>query len=126
MKTFEDIVSGRSPCHEVWSDEHHLAFLSPNPIQPGHVIVIPKRSWSYVFDMPEDDHRALWDAARRVARRMRERLECERVCIAVVGWEVRHVHVHLVPTNRIGEFPALPGRAASAGDLDAMRARLRD
>jgi histidine triad (HIT) family protein len=125
VKTFEDIVAGRAPCHEVWSDERHLAFLNASPIRPGHVILVPKRVSSYVFDMPEAEYRALWDAARRVAAMMRERLECERVCVAVVGWEVRHVHVHLVPTDRAGEFPALPGRAASADELTAMQARLR-
>jgi histidine triad (HIT) family protein len=117
MKTFEDIVSGNTPCHKVWEDERHLAFLNPRPIRPGHVIVIPKKLSSYLFDMPAAEYRALWEAARIVAELMRERLRCERVCLAVVGWEVRHTHVHLVPTNRGSEFPPLPGKEATAEEL---------
>jgi histidine triad (HIT) family protein len=124
MKTFEEIVSGNTPCHKVWEDDHHLAFLNPRPVQPGHVIVIPKRVSSYMFDLSAQEYHALWEAARLVAHQMRERLGCERVCIAVVGWEVRHTHIHLVPTDRSGEFPSLPGREASAEDLGKMASRL--
>jgi histidine triad (HIT) family protein len=125
MKTFEDIVSGNTPCHKVWEDEHHIAFLNMRPVRPGHVIVIPKRVSSYVFDMPAEEYHALWEAARIVAREMRERLGCERVCTAVVGWEVRHTHIHLVPTDRASEFPSLPGKEASAEELGKMASRLR-
>jgi histidine triad (HIT) family protein len=124
MKTFEDIVSGKTPHQRLWEDEHHLAFLNPRPIRPGHTIVIPKQLASYLFDMPEAKYRALWDASRTVAELLRERLRCERVCVAVVGWEVRHVHVHLVPTNANGEFPPLPGVEASAEELAHIAARL--
>ena len=124
MKTFEDIVSGNMPSHKVWEDERHIAFLNPRPVQRGHVIVIPKKLSSYLFAMPEDEYHALWEAARIVADMMRERLRCERVCVAVVGWEVRHTHVHLVPTNRSGEFPALAGKEASAEELGRIAAEL--
>ena len=125
MKTFEDVVSGNTPCHKVWEDEHHIAFLSPRPIQPGHVIVIPKKLSSYLFDMPVPEYRALLEVARIVAELMRERLPCERVCLAVVGWEVRHAHIHLVPTNKSGEFPSLPGKETSAEELGRIAAELR-
>jgi histidine triad (HIT) family protein len=125
MKTFEEIVSGNTPCHKVWEDDHHIAFLNARPVQRGHVIVIPKKLSSYLFDMPAPEYHALLEAARVVAVLMRERLPCERVCTAVVGWEVRHAHVHLVPTNKSGEFPALPGKEASAEDLGHVAALLR-
>lgn len=124
MKTFEDLVAGRVPAHRVWEDERHLAFLSPRPIRPGHVIVLPKEQSAYVFDLGEEQHRALWDAVRTVARGLEAALGCERVCLAVVGWEVRHVHVHLVPTDRPGEFPALSGAEASEGELASSQARI--
>jgi histidine triad (HIT) family protein len=124
MKTFEDIVSGNTPCHKVWEDDNHLAFLNPRPILRGHVIVIPKKLSSYVFEIPAAEYHALWESARIVAEILRERLRCERVCLAVVGWEVRHTHIHLVPTNRSGEFPSLPGREASAEDLGHVAAEL--
>jgi histidine triad (HIT) family protein len=125
MKTFEDIVTGRVPARVVFQDERHLAFLSPRPIRPGHVIVLPKRVVAYVFDMDPQEYAELWAVARDVARRVKESLACERVCVAVIGWEVRHVHVHLVPTNAAGEFPPLPGLDASDDELDRVHERLR-
>jgi histidine triad (HIT) family protein len=122
--TFEDVVAGRVPCHRVWEDEHHLAILSTTPTRPGHTLVFPKRLHAYVFGMPAAEYEALWRAAREVALLLERALACPRVCLAVIGWEVRHVHVHLVPTGRGGEFPGLPGRAASQAELDAMLARL--
>jgi histidine triad (HIT) family protein len=124
MKTFEDIVSGKTHCRRVWEDERHLAFLSSRPVRPGHTIVIPKKLTSYLFDMPLAEYRALWDASHAVAELLRERLPCERVCVAVVGWEVRHVHVHLVPTNASGEFPPLAGVDVGEEELDRVAARL--
>jgi histidine triad (HIT) family protein len=124
MKTFADVVTGRVPCHRVFEDEHHLAFLSRTPVAPGHTIVIPKRVVPYLFDMEPEAYHELWERARIVARSLREKLGCERVCLAVIGWEVRHAHVHLVPTNRGGEFPGLPGKEASDAELDLVLRRL--
>lgn len=124
MNTFEDVVAGRQSCHKVWEDQHHLAFLNPRPIRPGHVIVIPKKTSEYLFDLERNEYHALWEAARVVAGVMKSRLGCERVCLAVVGWEVRHVHIHLVPTDRAGEFPPLPGGEASEEELLGLKARL--
>lgn len=124
MKTFEDVVRGKVPSHKVWEDERHLAFLSTQPIARGHTIVVTKRLAPYVFDLDEAEHAALWSAVRTVARSLKSALACERVCCAVIGWEVRHVHVHLVPTARAGEFPPLPGRAATESELDEVLALL--
>lgn len=124
MKTFADIVSGETPCHKVFEDEHHLAFLSRTPIALGHTIVIPKRVVPYLFDMDPTAYHDLWESARRTARSIQSALGCERVCVAVIGWEVRHAHIHLVPTERAGEFPSLPGKAASNAELDVVLQRL--
>lgn len=124
MKTFEDLVAGRVPCHKLWEDENHLAFLAPSPLARGHTIVVTKRTAPYVFELTEEEHAALWRAARTVARHLQRTLPCERVCIGVVGWEVRHVHVHLVPTNAAGVFPPLGGPPAPANELVALQRAL--
>lgn len=124
MKTFEDLVAGRVARHVLYEDAEHLAVLSPSPLKPGHTLVMTKRVVPYVFDLDERAHAALWSVARRVARHLKATLPCERVCVAVVGWEVRHVHVHLVPTDKGGEFPPLPGVPASIEELERLRARL--
>ena len=105
---FTKIIEGEIPAHRVWEDEQHLAFLDIRPVQPGHTLVIPKREVSYLFDLEEREQAALWDAVRTVEKKLRTAVSCERVVLSVVGWEVPHVHVHLIPTDGIGDFP-FPG-----------------
>lgn len=121
---FSRIVAGEIPCHTVWEDEDHLAFLDLRPKTPGHTLVIPKREVKYIFDLSDDQHAALWHAAHTVGRHLKERLACERVCVAVVGYEVPHVHIHLIPTNSIAEFGWAGGMPADKDDLTAMAAKL--
>jgi len=121
---FSRIVAGEIPCHKVWEDADHLAFLDINPVVAGHTLVIPKREVGYLFDMGEEEYAALWAAARRVSLRLKEVLGCKRVCVSVVGYEVPHTHIHLVPTKSSREFPPPAGRPASHQELAAIAARL--
>ena len=105
---FSKIIAGEIPCTRVWEDPDHLALLDIRPVQPGHTLVVPKREVSYLFDLSQEEYEALWRAVRTVEQKLREQLGCERVVISVVRWEVPHVHVHLIPTNGIGDFP-FPG-----------------
>jgi histidine triad (HIT) family protein len=108
---FSKIVAGEIPCHKVWEDDRHLAFLDINPWCYGHTLVIPKREHAYLWDMPEDDFAALQRAAQTVAQLLKTKLQCARVCSMVVGYEVPHVHMHLFPTNAMTDF--LPAGATS-------------
>jgi histidine triad (HIT) family protein len=125
VKTFADILSGKQAVARVWEDGGHLAFLATHPVHAGHTILITKRVAPYLFGMTVDEQGALWAAAREVATLLERNLPCERVCVAVVGWEVRHVHVHLVPTDRPGEFPPLGGAEASANELEWIAQRIK-
>lgn len=120
---FTKIVQGEIPCHKVWEDDRHLAFLDIRPVQPGHTLVIPKREQDYLFDLDEAEHAALWAAARTVALRLKEVTGCARVCVAVLGFEVPHAHVHLIPTNAMSDFPWPGGNEADPGELAALAAR---
>jgi len=122
---FSRIVAGEIPCHKVFEDADHLAFLDVRPVTPGHTLVIPKREVSYLFDLSEEEHAALWTVAHRIARRLKERLGCQRVCVAVLGYEVPHAHIHLVPTNAMRDFPWPGGRETPAAELAALAGRLR-
>ena len=102
---FTKIVSGELPCHEVWQDEDHLAFLDIRPVKPGHCLVIPKEEISHITDMPANRHANLWSAVHHVAAKIKAATDCERVVMMVVGWEVPHVHVHLIPTNSAEDIP---------------------
>ncbi len=125
VKTFADILSGAQPVARVWEDEAHLAFLAAQPVHAGHTILATKRIAPYVFELTAEEQRALWEAAGKVAALLKRNLPCERVCVAVVGWEVRHVHVHLVPTDKPGQFPPLGGAPSSADELEWLAQRIR-
>ena len=122
---FTRIVRGEIPCHKVFEDEDHLAFLDIRPVSRGHTLVIPKREEAYLFDLDEKEHAALWAAAHRVARRLKEVTGCARVCVAVLGYEVPHAHVHLIPTDSMADFPWPGGAEADPDDLSALATALR-
>jgi histidine triad (HIT) family protein len=105
---FDRIISGEIPCHKIWEDEDHLAFLDINPRVEGHTLVIPKRPWFEVFAMDEEPFLNLWAAAQKVARHHKEKTGSERVVVVVLGYEVTHVHIHLMPTNSLSDFPFPP------------------
>lgn len=122
---FERIVAGEIPCYKVWEDEAHLAFLDINPRAEGHTLVIPKRAHEELFSMPEDEYRRLWDASRKVAEILRRKTGCERVVTVVLGYEVPHVHIHLLPTNRLEDFPFPPVDREAQAKLEATAKRLK-
>jgi histidine triad (HIT) family protein len=111
--------------HVVGEDSRHLAFLAERPARPGHVIVATKQIVDAVWDLDADAHAALWAFVHGQARRLRERLPCTRVCVSVIGWVVRHAHVHLVPTDAAGQVPGVDGEPLAAATMAAIAARLR-
>jgi histidine triad (HIT) family protein len=123
--TFADVIAGTRRVHIVAEDSRHLAFLAERPARPGHVIVATKQIVDAVWDLDADAHAALWAFVRGQARRLRERLPCARVCVSVIGWVVRHAHVHLVPTDAAGQVPAVDGEPLAAAAMVAIAARLR-
>ncbi|PTL83132.1 HIT family protein [Vitiosangium sp. GDMCC 1.1324] len=122
---FAKIVRGEIPCHKVWEDDRHLAFLDIRPLRPGHTLVIPKVAGDYLFDMDPEAYGALTQAVRTVARLLKERTGCQRVVEVVLGYEVPHAHVHLIPTNSMAEIPSLAGTPADQAELAKVAARLR-
>jgi histidine triad (HIT) family protein len=121
---FERIVAGEIPCHKIWEDERHLAFLDINPRVEGHTLVIPKHPWFEVFAMDEEPFVALWSAARTVARHLQVRTGCVRVVVVVLGYEVEHVHIHLLPTNHLEDFPFPPVDTAARARLETTAVQL--
>ncbi len=101
---FTKIVKGELPAYKVAEDERFLAFLDINPLSKGHTLVIPKEEIDYIFDLPEELYRDLWLFARKVARAIEKVVECERIGIAVVGLEVPHAHIHLIPINSVADM----------------------
>ncbi len=100
MSIFTKIADGEIPSYKVAADDRHYAFLDINPVAPGHTLVIPRREVDYLFDLSEQEYADLMEFARKVALAMKEVMPCRKVGMAVLGLEVPHAHVHLVPITK--------------------------
>lgn len=96
---FSKIAAGEIPSYKIAADDRHYAFLDINPVAPGHVLVIPRREVSYIFDLSDDEYRDLTLFAKRVAEALEAVMPCKRIGVAVIGLEVPHAHIHLIPLN---------------------------
>lgn len=96
---FTRIANGEIPSYKVAADDRHYAFLDINPVAPGHVLVIPRVENDYLFNLEQDDYMALMAFARRVAKALEKSMPCKRIGVAVIGLEVPHTHIHLVPIS---------------------------
>ena len=101
---FSRIVAGELPAYKVAEDGRHLAFLDITPLVEGHVLVIPKKEVDYIFDLPADELSALHVFAQRVAKGVKEVVPCKRIGVAVIGLEVPHAHIHLVPMQTVQDI----------------------
>ena len=100
---FTRIVQGEIPAYKVAETEKFLAFLDAFPLKRGHVLVIPKKEIDYLFDMPQQDYAELLGFAYDLAHAMKAAIPCNRVSMQVIGLEVPHAHIHLIPINSIND-----------------------
>jgi histidine triad (HIT) family protein len=98
---FSKIAAGEIPSHKIAEDDRFFAFLDINPLAKGHTLVIPKKETDYIFDLSDEDYRGLFLFAKKIALAIKKCIKCEKVGVAVVGLEVPHAHIHLVPINGI-------------------------
>ena len=101
---FTKIINGEIPAYKVAEDDNYLAFLDVNPNAKGHTLCIPKREVNKIFEMDEEEYLGLMKFSRKVAIALEKAVPCKRVGVAVVGLEVPHVHVHLIPLNEMDEM----------------------
>ena len=104
VSVFSKIVNGDIPCYKVAETDRYLAFLDVFPMQKGHTLVIPKMEVDYLFDLDEETYSGLWSFAKTVAKAVDAAMECERVGVTVLGMEVPHAHIHLVPLKTEGDL----------------------
>ncbi len=98
MKTiFSKIIAGEIPCYKVAEDDRFFAFLDISPLSKGHTLVVPKQEVDYIFDLPETDLADMMLFAKRVAAALQKTVDCKRIGVAVIGLEVPHAHIHLIP-----------------------------
>lgn len=101
---FTKIINGGIPAYKIAEDENYLAFLDVNPNAKGHTLCIPKQEINKIFDMEEQDYTGLMQFSRKIAIALEKAVPCKRVGMAVVGLEVPHAHVHLIPLNEMDEM----------------------
>lgn len=124
---FSKIVSGEIPCYKIAETEQYLAFLDISPLVEGHVLVIPKKEVDYIFDLDDETLSGLMTFAKKVAKAIRNVVPCQRIGIAVIGLEVPHAHVHLVPLNHVGDINfQKPKLSPSNAELELVSRRIRE
>jgi len=101
---FTRIINGEIPCYRVAENDRYIAFLDVRPLKAGHTLVVPKTEVDYIFDMDDEALSGMMIFAGKVARAMKEVIECKRIGVAVIGLEVPHAHIHLIPISREGDM----------------------
>jgi len=104
MSIFTKIINGEIPSYKVAEDDDFIAFLDINPNAKGHTLVVPKKEENKIFDLSKEEYTKLMDFSYRVAKALEKAIECKRIGISVIGLEVPHVHVHLIPINEMADM----------------------
>jgi len=127
MTIFSKIVAGEIPAYKVAETNDYLAFLDINPLVEGHVLVIPKQEIDYLFDMDDELYTGLQIFAKIIAGAIKKAIPCKRVGVAVIGLEVPHAHIHLVPLNRMSDINfERPKLDPTAEELEATAEKIRE
>jgi histidine triad (HIT) family protein len=123
---FTKIVNGEIPCYKLAEDARYIAFLDIHPLAKGHALVIPKEETDYIFDLSPDALGELMQFAQRVAAALRKTVPCKRIGVAVLGLEVPHAHIHLVPLNTEQDMDFRnPKLALASAEMEALAAQIR-
>ncbi len=123
---FTRIINGEIPCYKVAEDEHFFAFLDIRPMQKGHTLVVPKKEIDYIFDLDSETYTGLHAFAQRVAIALKQAVPCTRIGVMVIGDEVPHAHIHLIPINHAKDMKlGKPTVELSAEEMQEVAGKIR-
>ncbi len=123
---FTKIILGEIPCYKIAENEHFLAFLDVFPLVHGHILVVPKKETDYIFDIDDATLSAMMVFAKKIAKAQKAAVACKRIGIAVIGLEVPHAHIHLVPMNTANDVNFTQAKLKpSAEELAEMTERIK-
>jgi histidine triad (HIT) family protein len=122
---FTKIINGEIPCYKIAEDENFLAFLDVNPNAKGHTLCIPKQEINKIFDMEDDLYLGLMQFSKKIAVALEKTVPCKRIGMAVVGLEVPHAHVHLIPLNEMDEMRFQNKVTLSKDEFEALAASIK-
>ncbi|MCU0437627.1 MAG: HIT family protein [Raineya sp.] len=122
---FSRIAAGEIPCHKIAETEQFLAFLDISPVAKGHTLVIPKQETDYIFDLEDELLAGLHIFSKKVAKAIEKVVSCERIATAVVGLEVPHAHIHLIPINSMADMNFANKKNMSQEELAQVAEQIR-
>jgi histidine triad (HIT) family protein len=123
---FSKIISGEIPSHKIAENDRFLAFLDVFPLVHGHVLVIPKKETDYIFDIEDDELKEMIVFSKSVAKAIKKAIPCKRIGVAVIGLEVPHAHIHLVPMNTVGDINfTQPKLKPTAEELQSIAEKIK-
>jgi histidine triad (HIT) family protein len=124
---FSRIVAGEIPCYKVAEDDNYFAFLDISPMVKGHTLVIPKREVDYIFDLEDDELAGLHLFAKKVAKALKAAFPCQRIGMAVLGMEVPHTHIHLIPLQKESDMLfSIPKFSFNPEEFAEIAAKIRE
>ena len=123
---FTKIINGEIPCHKIAEDDQYFAFLDINPNAIGHTLCVPKKEVNKIFELDEETYAGLMAFSRKVGLGLERAIPCDRVGIAVVGLEVPHVHVHLIPINQMADMTFQKKVQMTSEELAATATKIRE
>lgn len=122
---FERIIIGEIPCHKIAENEQFLAFLDVFPVKMGHTLVIPKKPVDYIFDLPDSDLAAMHVFSKKVANAIKKTIPCAKIGVSVIGLEVPHAHIHLIPINSLSDMDFTSKLKPETADLQKTAENIR-
>ena len=123
---FSKIIAGEIPCYKIVESEKYLAFLDINPLAKGHTLVIPKQETDYIFNINDEELAGLHLFAKKIAKAIEKAVPCKRIGIAVIGLEVPHAHIHLIPINHVGDINfSNPKLSFSKSEMEQIAEKIR-
>lgn len=123
---FKKIIEGEIPCYKIAEDEDFLAFLDVNPNAKGHTLCIPKREVNKIFDIEDDLYLGLMAFSKKIAIALEKAVPCKRIGMAVIGLEVPHAHVHLIPLNEMGEMTFKHKVSLTKDEFEAIAKKIQE
>lgn len=124
MTIFSKIINGDIPCYKIAEDDRFFAFLDINPVQPGHTLVIPREETDYFFDLSDDLIGEMMKFSKRVAAAIKATIPCRKVAMAVLGLEVPHAHIHLIPISSEGDMDFRHKQEIPADEMAEIASRI--
>lgn len=123
---FTKIINGEIPCYKVAENDDYIAFLDINPNAKGHTLVVPKKEENKIFDLSKEEYLALMDFSYQVAEALEKAVPCNRVGLSVIGLEVPHVHLHLIPINNMADMQFMKKEKLTDDEFTALAERIAE